>query len=189
MKESVLKKEISSTDLQRMRNLIQGKTGDSTKVISGYNKKVLQREEGDLWMEGEQQWTIKNGIKQNISKLQKAREFKHTPLFCPKCSKLMKNKHDKDYYSIHRHCLNCQIDFEQQLKKEGTYEDYKKEIHNKEINGIIHNYEIWVDDLINESNDSYMSESGEVENWSKTNTSQIIEEKDKAINYLQKLKK
>ena len=66
-----LNKEFRKTDVNRLRNLIQGKTGDSTSTQIGYNTKQEDRKEGDIWVENKKTWTIKNGIKQTISKLDK----------------------------------------------------------------------------------------------------------------------
>jgi len=189
MSESVLKKQFSNSDLQRMRNLIQGKTGEKTSVSSGYTTDHIERKEGDIWEEDGRQWTIKNGVKQNISKLQKAREVGQMPLFCPECSSLMKHRYDSDFYRIHKHCFDCQVKFETKLKAQGKFEEYQNQIHNSEIDGILQNYEDWVDDLINESNNSFMSETGEVEAWSKINTQEIVKQKEEAIEHLKKLKK
>ena len=189
MSESVLKKQFSSADLQRMRNLVQGKTGEKTSVSSGYVKDNIDRKEGDIWEEDGRQWTIKNGVKQNIPKLQKVREAGKMPLFCPECRTLMKNRFDPQFYRIHSRCFDCQIKFETKLKAQGKFEEYHNQIHNSEIDGIIENYEMWVDDLINSSNDSYMSETGELENWSKTNSENLLQQKEEAIEYLKKLKK
>jgi hypothetical protein len=189
MSESVLKKQFSSSDLQRMRNLVQGKTGEKTSVSAGYTKDHVDRKEGDVWEEDGRQWTIKNGVKQNISKLQKARETAKMPLFCPECKTLMKGRYDSQFYKIHHRCFECQVKFETRLKVEGKWDEYQTKIHNSEIDGMIENYEIWVDDLINESNSSFMSETGELENWSKTNSDNILQQKKEAIEYLEKLKK
>ena len=43
MTQSVLKKEFKEADLQRMRNLVQGKTGEKTSVSSGYIKNDIDR--------------------------------------------------------------------------------------------------------------------------------------------------
>lgn len=187
--ESVLKKQFSSSDLQRMRNLVQGKTGEKTSVSAGYTKDHVDRKEGDTWEEDGRQWTIKNGVKQNISKLQKARELGKMPLFCPECKSLMKHRYDEQFYRIHNHCFDCQVKFETKLKREGKWDEYHTQIHNSEIDGLIDNYEMWVDDLINESNDSFMSETGELESWSKIDKSKVLQQKEEAIEYLTKLKK
>lgn len=189
MSNSVLKKEFSESDLTRLRNLVKGKSGDRTKVSTGYIKSSKDREEGEVWEEDDRTWTIKNGIKQNISKLQKARQTGKTPLFCPECKELMKNRYDTEFYKIHHHCFNCQVKYETKLKAQGKWEEYEKTIHNSEIDNLIDNYEVWVEDLINESTSGFISESGEVENWSTVNKEKILQQKEEAVEYLKKLRK
>jgi len=189
MSESVLKKEFKEADLQRLRNLVKGRTGEKTSVSSGYTKDYVERKEGEVWEEDGRQWTIKNGVKQTISKLQAVRDVALTPLFCPDCKALMKGRYDSQFYKIHRHCFDCHIKFEAEIKKEGKWEEYQNQIQNSEIDGMINNYEVWVDDLLNESNDGFVTELGEVESWSKVNRDKILKQKEEAIEYLKKLKK
>lgn len=189
MSESLLKKEFKGADLQRLRNLIQGKTGDKTTVSVGYTKDKKDYVEGDIWEEDERTWTIKNGVKQNIPKLQKARELGKQPLFCPNCSQLMKHRYDSQFYRIHGQCFDCQVKFETHLKITNKWEEYHDTIHNSEIDNLINNYEIWVEDLINESNNSFVTEAGDVESWGRVNREKILQQKKEAIEYLQKLKK
>jgi hypothetical protein len=47
MKESVLKKEFKEADLQRLRNLVQGKTGEKTSVSSGYTKETIDNTQNE----------------------------------------------------------------------------------------------------------------------------------------------
>ena len=189
MSESVLKKEFREADLQRLRNLVQGKIGEKTSVSSGYTKDYVDRKEGDIWEEDDRQWTIKNGVKQTISKLQAVRDVALTPLFCPDCKALMKHRYDNQFYKIHRHCFDCHVKFETKLKATGQWDEYQKQIENSEIDGMINNYEIWVDDLINESSNGFVTELGEVESWSKVNIEKILKQKEEAVEYLKKLKK
>lgn len=189
MSESVLKKEFKGADLQRLRNLVQGKMGEKTSVSSGYTKDYIERKEGEIWEEDGRQWTIKNGVKQTISKLQAVRDVALMPLFCPDCKALMKHRYDKQFYKIHRHCFDCHVKFETELKRTGQWDEYQKQVENSEIDGMINNYEIWVDDLLNESNDGFVTEIGEVESWSKVNREKILKQKEEAIEYLKKLKK
>ena len=67
--DSVLKKEFKHRDVERLRNLVQGKYGDKTTMGTGYSKAKEFHNEGDVWEEDGRTWTIKNGIKQNITKL------------------------------------------------------------------------------------------------------------------------
>ena len=83
MGESLLKKEFKSKDVNRARNLItkdfSGKTIDGI----GYTKAQVAYKEGDIWEESGRTWTIKNGIRQNITKLDGAKKALQTPLACP----------------------------------------------------------------------------------------------------------
>ena len=79
----MLKKEFNRRDVERMRNLISGKAESSSESQVGYNKKRIKRKEGDVWTENKKTWTIKNGIKQTISKLDKIKKEVHMPLCCP----------------------------------------------------------------------------------------------------------
>ena len=85
MSENVLKKEFNPKDVSRLRNLIQGKYGDNTTTGVGYTKSFIYREENDVWEEDGRKWTIKNGIKQNITKLDEAKKTHLLPLLCPSC--------------------------------------------------------------------------------------------------------
>lgn len=86
------------------------------------------------------------------------------PLLCPKCSKLMKRV-DKPYYNTSKHCLNCHAKFEDQLKKEGKYTEHYNKINDKIIDKRIEEFKVFVEEKLRESNDSFISENGEVEKW------------------------
>ena len=96
----MLKKEFKRKDVNRMRNLITGKTGASTSTQIGYKKETKEYKEGDIWTEGKKTWTIKNGIKQTVSKLDKIKEQVFTPLCCPKCNRVMKHHLHKSSYIV-----------------------------------------------------------------------------------------
>ena len=160
-----LNKEFRKTDVNRLRNLIQGKTGDSTGTQIGYNTKQEDRKEGDIWVENKKTWTIKNGIKQTISKLDKIKKEVFMPLCCPKCSKVMKKRLDKPNYNIHKKCFDCVIDFEHKLKIEGKYNDYIKNLKAKNSLDIVDEMESYLLDAINTSNSNFVSEDGVVERW------------------------
>ena len=89
-KESTLKKEFKKSEVQRMRNIITGNTGDRTQVLGGWEATVEEHKEGDTWEEDGKKWTIKNGIKQSITKLDKFKHLVSLPLTCPSCKKPMR---------------------------------------------------------------------------------------------------
>jgi hypothetical protein len=127
MNESKLQREFRERDVQRMRNLITKDYGAKTGVQIGYTKEYVERKEGDVWEENQKTWTIKNGIKQTISKLDSVKKILQLPLVCPKCSKHMKNfEMNRKMYSIHKMCYDCVIEFETELKRLGKYREYEK---------------------------------------------------------------
>ena len=65
----MLKKEFKRKDVDRARNLLTGKSGASSETQVGYKKKRVDYKEGDVWVENKKTWTIKDGIKQTISKM------------------------------------------------------------------------------------------------------------------------
>jgi len=190
MSDNILKKEFKKEDVNRLRNLVKGKTNEKTQHSVGYTKAEEFHKEGDIWEENGRKWTIKNGIKQNITKLDKAKNAHITPLFCPNCNKLMKKRYDKEFYPIHKMCYDCVVDFEHDLKKAGLYENYQKRIQNSDIDGFIKDLQSFVFDKLNESNNSFITEQGDVQKWKGgLNHKKVLEILNKNINYLEKLKK
>ena len=48
------------------------------------------------------------------------------PWFCPKCKKAMKKKLDDKFWRLMNHCFDCQVEMENRLRIEGTFEEYAK---------------------------------------------------------------
>jgi hypothetical protein len=160
-----LKKEFKKTDVNRLRNLIQGKTGESTGTQIGYTKKQEDYKEGDIWTENKKTWTIKNGIKQTISKLDAIKKEVFMPLCCPECSKVMKKRLDKPNYKVHKKCHDCVVTFEHKLRIKGEYDNYIKNLQTKNSLDIVDEMELYLLDAINTSNSGFVSEDGVVEKW------------------------
>lgn len=190
MQDNVLKKEFSKQDVQRVRNLVQGKYGEKVTEGVGYSKKEEIYQEGDIWEMDGRKWTIKDGIRQNITKLDKAKKAHIMPIFCPNCNSQMKKTFDKDYYNIHKKCFDCVIDFEHDLHKAGLFEKYQKNIINSEIEGFIVNFKDYVESKLTESNNSFITEQGDVEKWDGgLNKKRVLENLNNTIEHLEKLKK
>ena len=188
-KDTVLKKQFAEKDVQRLRNLVQGKYGEKTSTQVGFSKTEEFHKEGDIWEVDGRKWTIKDGIKQNITKLDAAKKAHVMPLFCPSCKKPMKNRNDKPFYNIHKMCFNCVIDMEGELRKQGKWEEYQRNIKNNEIDNRIKEFEIWLEEHLNESNTGFVSEDGDVEKWvGKINIEKVQEYKQQVIEYLNSLK-
>ena len=190
-KENVLKKQFAEKDVQRLRNLVQGKHADKSSTSIGFTKEQEGPHiEGDILTERDKTWTIKDGIKQNVTKLDAAREAVNFPIFCPSCKKPMKPHLDKKWFNMYRRCFNCQIDFEAAIRKEGLWKEYEKLTINSDIDGLINEFQIWIDDQIEHSTiQSYVTEAGDVEKWTGSVKNKLLESKEETIKYLQSLKK
>ena len=161
----MLKKEFKRKDVDRARNLLTGKSGASSETQVGYKKKRVDYKEGDVWVENKKTWTIKDGIKQTVSKMDAIKKEIFMPLCCPKCSKVMKKRLDKPNYKVHKMCFDCVIDYEHKLRIEGNYDDYIKKLRLKNRLTEIDETENMFLELANQSNEGFISEHGEVERW------------------------
>ena len=74
MNENVLKREFGKKDVTRLRNLMTGKHNNKSGQSVGYRKKETFHKEGDVWEEDGRKWTIKDGIKQNVTKMDRAKK-------------------------------------------------------------------------------------------------------------------
>lgn len=178
MKEqSSLKKEFSKRDVQRMRNIITGKNGERTTTLAGWEQKIQDHKEGDVWEAADgRTWTIKNGIKQTLTKMDKFKHMAVMPLICPTCKKAMKaDDLNKKMYAIHKMCLDCVIDMEAKIKLEGRWDEYAKNVMNSNKNASLEDFEIAVEAWMKEQ-DTFVSETGEVESWQGGNKKKMYEE-------------
>jgi hypothetical protein len=190
MKDNILKKQFNKKDVQRIRNLVKGKSGERSSQSVGYSKESSgDYQEGDVWKEGGRTWTIKEGIKENVTKLDKFKKAT-IPLFCPKCKGIMDKQLDANYYKSYGECVNCRAEFETKLKLEGKWEDYIKKSHNAEIDNLIKEYTQYFKENLNEKTEGYVTEAGDVEKWvGGLNKKQATESLEETIAYLEALKR
>ena len=188
MKESVLKKEFKKSDVQRMRNLITGKSGDRTQVLAGWEKSKKDRSEGEIWEEEGRKWTIKNGIKQNITKFDRLKNLAVLPLACPCCSKPMKiHELNKKMHAIHGICFDCVIDKESQIKKDGKWGEYVSEQRNNNKNAILSDLEMAMEVWYNQS-ENFVTEQGDIESWQGGNKTELYQRVKEEIQKAKEIK-
>ena len=161
----MLKKEFKRKDVDRMRNLIKGNANASSETQIGYKKESKEYKEGDVWVENKKTWTIKNGIKQTISKLDKIKKEVFMPLCCPDCGNVMKKRLDKPNYKVHKKCHDCVVEFEGSLKNKGLYEDYIKDLKKTKELSILDEMESYLLNAVNSTNTGFVSEDGVIERW------------------------
>ena len=190
MSDNVLKKEFQKRDVERLRNLVKGKYGSRTTMGIGYNGEVQEEhQEGDIWEQGGRTWTIKDGIKENVTKLDKFKKVA-VPLFCPKCKQVMDKQLDPFYYKSFGQCLDCQTVTETKMKIDGTWESHVNQTFNAEIDHQIEEYKNWFSNILSEGKEGYVSENGEVQKWvGGIDKKRAQNSLDEAIKYLNSLKK
>ncbi len=110
-------------NVRRKINEVMQKTDE--RIVVGWRPGMdVKREEGDVWQDIDgRTWTIKNGIKQTVTKLDAAK----TPWFCPNCSKAMSHKFDTRSYNTLGKCYDCAVKEETKMRYEGTWETYAKQ--------------------------------------------------------------
>ena len=172
-KDSVLKKEFKKEDVARVRNLVNKDYTASTKQQSGYKKVLARHKEGDVWQESVKEWTIKNGIKQSITKLDAAKKALRLPLRCPNCGGPMKHHLAKKMYKIHGFCFDpCTVEMEAKLRTAGLYDQYEKRMMQGNMKTFIKDVEEWAGALVENVGQSYVTEQGDVEQWNSNNGKQ-----------------
>ncbi len=165
-KETQLQKQFKEADISRIRNIIEGRYGEKTKTQVGFSQKKEEHKEGDIWEENEKTWTIKNGIKQTITKLDSIKELIKFPLKCPCCSKAMKpNQYNKKMYAIHGKCFDCVLEMETKLKLEGKFEEYEKQLLNQNRLSHLDEFETAINEYIKSTSESFITEDGKKERW------------------------
>jgi hypothetical protein len=188
MSDNLLKKEFKTRDVQRMRNIITKKTGDKTGVQVGYTADYVEHKEGDIWEERGKKWTIKNGLKQTVTRFDTIKKQIFTPITCPNCNRPMSKGYlDKYMFSIHQKCSDCVIDYETKLKVKGEYKEYERNMlkqgvqyHIKEMENVL------LELLMNQSGESFVTEAGHIEEWKGKGTdNQFVQDIQE---YIQKLK-
>jgi hypothetical protein len=172
MNESLLKREFKERDVNRARNLIKKDYTASTTIQSGYTKAHVHRTEGDLWEEDGRMWTIKDGIRQNVTKLDSVKQAVRMPLTCPKCNGPMNHWLAKKMYRIHGFCFDpCTVEYEAELRKAGLYEQYEKRMIQGNMKAFAGDLEQWVLDQVN-TTETYVTEQGDIEDWNNNSQAQ-----------------
>jgi hypothetical protein len=98
---------------------------DEQKIVVGWRPDMVDRKEGDVWEDvNGRSWTVKNGIRQSVTKLDSAK----TPWFCPVCEKSMSHRFDMKFWRIRGKCMDCVIKDEMEIRKEGKWEEYEQSV-------------------------------------------------------------
>jgi len=157
---------MEKSNVKRVRNILSGNYKGKTLTSIGYSKKEEEYVEGDVWEEGGKTWTIKNGIRQTVTKLNKVRELTRMPLTCPECKGVMRKRLDKKMWNLRGKCFDCVIDEDTEKIKEGTFKEYQHGIIANNMKTYLDQVKDFFEDYIDKSDSKhYVSEQGDVEDW------------------------
>jgi hypothetical protein len=119
---------LSEADMQTKLDEVRANVGkkmdkwaNRLQVSMAFTPKV-QRVEGERWTENGKLWEMKGGIKMSITHSEQAR----MPWWCPKCSKPMNHRFDRKFYYLRGMCYNCNVDWEGQMRIDGTFAAFEK---------------------------------------------------------------
>ena len=122
------------SNIEKIQKMVKGIYNRPIQV--GYTGKTL-RKEGEEWEDHNgRKWKIQNGQRKQITKVP-ARWIDK----CSDCEKMILKDIDQDTYNRMNRCYHCQINFEVDLKAEGKWEDWVKEMEEKRWETILKEYE------------------------------------------------
>jgi ribosomal protein L37AE/L43A len=174
-------------NIDAIKKMLDGnhKSQTATKVglQTGIQADTQRREVGEIWKDSQGvEWEQRAGFKIQKGKMDEIRTLinaQKMPSTCPKCSREMKSRADQKIWKLEGHCLECQIEFEHELRIEGKYEAYEKE-------RILKSAESWLAEAEQEAKEiieafrnpvTYTNVDGTSETWTGQMTAEEIADK------------
>jgi|TARA_R110000744_G_scaffold375482_4_gene488970 hypothetical protein len=118
-------------NVKAVNQMIRGEHRTQTQKTKGYEKKSIERQIGDSWVDkAGQEWVQKNGYKAKIGRFNEVRKS-ITTSNCPKCDKKA-TRFDKQFITREGMCHDCVVKQETLLmceghmKKEPIYEQWER---------------------------------------------------------------
>jgi hypothetical protein len=105
-----------------MQSILRGETPEKRIMVAMEDTKEKKERQKQIAKEREES-----------SERSEALKGARTPWFCPECDKVMKKRLDDKMHRLYGHCFNCQLQIENKMRIDGTYDEWenKKVIANK----------------------------------------------------------
>jgi hypothetical protein len=176
---------VLGSNIDRVKNILAGDYTSRTKSGVGYSKTTTDHSEGDIWEENGKKWTIKNGLRQPITRFDIARIENIVPLACPECSKPLTHYLDTRSWKTTKKCFDCVVAEETRMRADGTFDAYSKQLYKENALAWLEEkrqqFELFIND--EESLKGFVTENGTIEDWygkiDKTTIKQKFEEEYK----------
>jgi len=174
-------------NIEAIKKMLDGTHRTQNKTTVGFSdadkvaKQNQKRAIGECWVENGEEWEQREGFKIKKGKMDEIRQLiaNKMPTTCPKCDNTMTKRLDERFWKLEKHCFDCQVDFEHNLRIEGKYEEYEKE-------RILKNAEAWLKDAEQEAKEiiesfrnpeNFTNVDGTTEQWNGAITAEEIADK------------
>ena len=190
-------------NIDAVKKMLDGTHRTQTKKLISFSDVKLNTDEkrkvGEVWIEDGVEWEQREGFKIKKGKLDAIRETliaNRIPDNCPKCKQAMTKRLDAKFWKLEKHCFDCQVDFEHNLRIEGKFDEYQK-------NRILRNAEAWLSDAEKDAKEiieafknpvEFANSDGTFETWSGGRShTEVAEQIEKEFtefktNFIEKLK-
>lgn len=158
---------VIGSNIDRIKNILKGDYTGKSKISVGYEKSTTRHKEGDVWEENGKTWTIKDGLKQTVTRFDAARKALQTPFVCPECGGSLNHPLQAHSWKTTGKCYDCVVSEETLMRANGTYEAYSKELYKKNALAWLEEKRVQFEDYINspDSLRGFVTERGDVEDW------------------------
>ena len=138
------------------------------------------------WIPGEEEKNAKLEDRENRRDKSDVLSSARMPLFCPECNKVMKKHLDNKMWMLYDKCFDCQIEFENDLRINGKFEEWEKEKTIKNAKAYISEVRNELDDYVASLEaDNILYETGPTsvakEKWDKTDAQKVRVKWEKEI--------
>ena len=168
-------------NVKAVNQMIRGEHRTQTRKTKGYEKKSIERQIGESWVDKNgQKWIQKNGYKAKVGKLNKIRNVATVSL-CPQCDKKLTN-FDKQFVTREGKCHDCIVKEETLMvcegyvKKEPIYEQWEREKIRKNVNSFLQDASKDVEMLKKKfTKTDYVNSDGTIDKWRLPESVEAIE--------------
>jgi hypothetical protein len=169
-------------NVKAVNQMIRGEHRTQTRKSKGYEKKSIERQIGDSWVDDNgQNWIQKSGYKVKVGKLTDIRKIIDNTV-CPKCSKSA-TSWDKKFITSEGKCHDCVVKEETLMhcegyvKNEPIYEDWERGKIKKNVNSFLKDAAKDVEMLKQQfTKAEYVNSNGTVDKWILPESVDSIEE-------------
>lgn len=169
-------------NVKAVNEMIRGEHRTQTQKTKGYEKKSIERQVGDSWIDDTgQQWKQKKGYKAKVGRFNEIRKALNSSV-CPKCDKKATN-FDKTFISREGKCHDCIVKEETLMMCEG-YEKTEPIYEKWERKKIRKNAESFLEDAAKDvqmlkakfTKSEYVNSDGTIDKWKIPESVESIEQ-------------